>query len=99
MRHIARFNRPPRIKTVQTVDSSRYCRGQQNVQKLHLIEIIRRIEVSTEHLSFKSTPFTTFDTSISLWISIFSLGDSIANVVAMVCSFNVAFIIDDVHAN
>ncbi|TEY60684.1 hypothetical protein BOTCAL_0178g00080 [Botryotinia calthae] len=57
---------------------------QQNVQKLHLIEIIRRIEVSTEHLSFKSTPFTTFDTSISLWISIVSLGDSIANTLAMI---------------
>lgn len=99
MRHIARFNRPPRMKIVQTADSSRYCKGQQNVQKLHLIEIIQRIEVSTEHLSFKSTPFTTFDTSISLWISIFPLGDSIANTLATVCSFNAAFIIDVVHAN
>ncbi|CCD47050.1 hypothetical protein BofuT4_uP039520.1 [Botrytis cinerea T4] len=36
------------MKIVQTADSSRYCKGQQNVQKLHLIEIIQRIEISPQ---------------------------------------------------
>ncbi|KAF5870472.1 uncharacterized protein Bfra_009860 [Botrytis fragariae] len=82
MRHIARFNIPPRMNTVWNVDSSCYCKAQQNVQKLHLIGIIRRIEVRTEYLSFRAVPFTTFDASISRWISIFFIADSIKNTLA-----------------
>ncbi|TGO25705.1 hypothetical protein BPAE_0074g00140 [Botrytis paeoniae] len=73
------------MNMVWNVDSRIFCKGQQNVQKLHLIEIIRRIEVRIEYLSFKAIPFTTFDTSISRWISFFS-GDSIANTLAEMMS-------------
>ncbi|KAF7891188.1 uncharacterized protein EAF02_001513 [Botrytis sinoallii] len=67
MCHIARSDTPPRMN---------------KVQKLHLIEAIRGLEVRTENLGFKASPFTAFDTSISRWISFFFSGDGIANTLA-----------------